>query len=365
PTHPGEAAQNRWLAGNGPFTKKCHRFFEQELGFPKVLLTSSCTDALEMASLLLNIGPEDEVILPSFTFVSTANAFALRGASLVFADCHALVPNISAESIRQSITPKTKAIVLVHYAGIACEMDEIMEMAESHGIFVIEDAALAMDSFYKGKRLGTFGHLATFSFHETKNIIAGEGGMLVINDEQFLARAEILWEKGTNRAAFYRGETDKYRWMDLGSSFLPSDMIGAFLYAQLESLEYIQALRKEKWRLYAEQLKGLAEEGLIQLPSFPVGSTNNASMFYLLVNSPEERNFLLDNLRKQHINAVFHYLPLHQSPFFKEKYNGPALPHTMRFSETLIRLPFFAELTPEQQIMVTSTLKSLLQGVSS
>ena len=293
-----EAVLSGKISGDGIFTKKCHQFFEDRFGFKKCLLTTSCTDALEMAAILINTQPGDEVIVPSYTFVSTANAFALRGAKIVFADSSPDNPNIDIDILESLITPKTKAIVPVHYAGIACDMDKITALAGKYGLYVIEDAAQAIDSYYTGsdnikRALGSIGHMAAFSFHETKNIMSGEGGMLVINDNRFIERAEIIREKGTNRSKFFRGEIDKYGWVDIGSSFLPSDIIAAFLYAQLENLDDIQNKRKAIWDVYFDVFKTLDSEGTIRVPSIPSYATNNAHMFYLVCKSIEERTELM------------------------------------------------------------------------
>src|SRR5688500_8388786 len=293
-----QAVSTGKISGDGVFTHKCHRFFVDKYGFRKCLLTTSCTDALEMSALLMNIQPGDEVIMPSYTFVSTANAFVLRGAKIVFADSNKVNPNIDAHEIEKLIRPKTKAIVVVHYAGIACDMDVIMDIAQRHNLFVIEDAAQAIYAFYTGKPLGSIGHMSTFSFHETKNIQCGEGGMLVINDENFVERAEIIREKGTNRSAFFRGEVDKYGWVDIGSSFLPSEIIAAFLWAQLENLDQIQERRKAIWNTYYENLEPLQDAGKLQLPNIPSYATNNAHMLYVLCNDLDERTKLIDHLKK-------------------------------------------------------------------
>ena len=343
-----EAVRSMKISGDGIFTKKCHGFFEEKYGFLKCLLTTSCTDALEMAAILIDIQAGDEVIMPSYTFVSTANAFVLRGAKIVFADSLPDHPNIDVSKIEALITPKTKAIVPVHYGGVACDMDVIMELATRYNLFVIEDAAQAVDSFYKGLPLGGIGHLAAFSFHETKNIISGEGGMLVINDAQFAERAEIIREKGTNRSQFYRGEVDKYGWMDIGSSFLPSDIIAAFLFAQLENLDKIQAKRIASWNSYYELLKPLADQNLFKLLHFDKDKTNNGHLFALIMPNLEERSKLLDFMRTKGILAVFHYLSLHKSPFYQEKHDGRTLENCDNFSDTLIRLPFYYELTQEE-----------------
>ena len=343
-----QAVYSGHISGNGIFTRKCHSFFETQYGFKKALLTTSCTDALEMAALLINIQPGDEVITPSYTFVSTPLAFARQGAKIVFADSEANTPNIDAEKLEALITEKTRAIVPVHYAGIACDMDKIMKLAEKHDLFVIEDAAHSIESFYKGIPLGTIGHLSAFSFHETKNINAGEGGLLGINDDQFIKRAEIIWEKGTNRSEFFRGEVNKYGWVDVGSSFLPSDIIAAYLFAQLENLDKIQERRIEIWDQYCNGLKDLDEKGFLKLPVIPRFATNNAHMFYLVCNTPEEKDKLLHHLRSQGIAAVFHYLSLHKSPYYKKHYKGQELPNTDRYTDCLIRLPLFYELTDAQ-----------------
>jgi dTDP-4-amino-4,6-dideoxygalactose transaminase len=303
-----QAVHSGKLSGNGIFTKKCQAFFEERYGFKKSLLTTSCTDALEMCAILLDIKEGDEVIMPSYTFVSTSNAFVLRGAKIIFADSYENNPNIDAAGIESLITPKTKAIVVVHYAGIACDMDYVMEIANKHKLFVVEDAAQAIESNYKGRPLGSIGHLAAFSFHETKNIIAGEGGLLAINDEQFSKRAEIIWEKGTNRAAFFRGEVNKYGWVDMGSSFLPAETIAAFLYAQLESLESIQDRRRSIWNQYYDALQPLESKGVLKLPQIPTYATNNAHMFYLVCKDIEQRSALIKHLKEAKILAVFHYL---------------------------------------------------------
>lgn len=336
---------NHKISGNGEFTKKCQRFFEERYGFRKCLLTTSCTDALEMAAILCDIQPGDEVIVPSYTFVSSALAFVRAGAKIVFADSMERNPNIDAEKIEELITPRTKVIVPVHYAGVACDMDKIMEIASRHGLLVVEDAAQAIDSFYKGRPLGSIGHLAAFSFHETKNIISGEGGLLVINDERFVRRAEIIWEKGTNRAEFFRGEVNKYGWCDTGSSFLPSEVIAAFLLAQLEELDDIQNKRKALWNQYYSYLKPFADKGIFKLPDIPGYATNNAHMFYLVCNSIEERTALIRRLKENDIQAVFHYLSLHSSPFYQNKHGGRALPFCDRYADCLVRLPLFYELT--------------------
>lgn len=332
------------ISGDGVYTRKCHDFFETRYGFRKSLLTTSCTHALEMAAILINIQPGDEVIMPSYTFVSTANAFVLRGARIVFADSNFLNPNMDADTIEGLVTPRTKVIVPVHYAGIACDMEKIMRLADKYNLFVVEDAAQAIDSYYNGKPLGSIGHLSAFSFHETKNIISGEGGMLAINDERFIERAEIIREKGTNRSKFFRGEVDKYGWVDIGSSYLPSEIIAAFLFAQLENLQSIQEKRRRLWNRYWTNLEPLAQKGLLQLPLIPGYATNNAHMFYIVCADLEERTRVIGELKKKGMLAVFHYLSLHSSPFYSARHDGRVLDQTDRYMDCLLRLPFYYEL---------------------
>ncbi|MCA1965408.1 MAG: dTDP-4-amino-4,6-dideoxygalactose transaminase [Flavobacterium sp.] len=348
-----EAVKSGKISGNGIFTQKCQQFFESNYGFKKTLLTTSCTDALEMAAILIDIKEGDEVIMPSYTFVSTANAFVLRGAKIVFADSMPNHPNMDATKIEPLITSKTKAIVPVHYAGVACDMDTIMDLAKKYNLFVVEDAAQAIDSYFIGKdglkkALGSIGHLAAFSFHETKNIISGEGGMLAINDEQFINRAEIIWEKGTNRSSFFRGEVDKYGWVDIGSSFLPSEIVAAFLWAQLENLETIQNTRKLHWENYNLALIDWAKKHEISLPELPSYATNNAHMFYLVCKNLEQRTALINHLKQNDIWAVFHYISLHKSPFYVDKHDGRVLPETDNFTNRLLRLPLFIELDSKE-----------------
>jgi dTDP-4-amino-4,6-dideoxygalactose transaminase len=343
-----EAVNSHKLSGNGMFTKKCQQFLEEKYKFKKALLTTSCTDALEMAAMLANIKPGDEVIIPSFTFVSTALAFVREGATIVFADSYSNNPNLDAEAIEALITDKTKAIVPVHYAGVACDMDKIMQLANKYNLLVIEDAAQAIDSYYTGadgvkRALGSIGHLAAFSFHETKNIISGEGGMLAINDERFINRAEIIWEKGTNRAEFFRGEVNKYGWVDTGSSFLPSEITAAFLWAQLENMNDIQTKRKSIWDYYHDKLKNSSLP--FSLPALPHYATNNAHMFYLVFSDLEQRTTAINKLKEQGVLAVFHYLSLHSSPYYQEKYHGNTLPNSDKFTDCLLRLPLYYDLT--------------------
>lgn len=355
------AVKSGHISGNGEYTQKCHQFFESKWGIKKALLTTSCTDALEMAAILLNIQLGDEVIMPSFTFVSTANAFVLRGAKIVFCDSREDHPGMDENTIEALITEKTVAIVPVHYAGVACDMEKIMSLAKKHGLFVVEDAAQAIDSYYTfsdgtTKALGSIGHLAAFSFHETKNIISGEGGMLAINDEQFIKRAEIIWEKGTNRSAFFRGEVNKYGWVDIGSSFLPSEVIAAFLWAQLENLESIQNRRKIIWERYHSLLHNYFN--LITIPKY---ATNNFHIFYINCNSHLERSKLIKKFREFNVISVFHYLSLHSSRYYKSKHDGRELVNCDRFSDCLLRLPLFFELTEMEQNKVVEIIKNFIK----
>lgn len=348
-----EAIGQGRISGDGPFTKKCTEFLCQRYGFERALLTTSCTDALEMAGILANIQPGDEVIIPSFTFPSTANAFLLRGAHIVFADSQSDNPNLDVSQIERLITKKTKAIVPVHYSGVACDMDPLMELSKQHNLFVIEDAAHSVDSYYKEKALGSIGHFATFSFHESKNISSGEGGLLVVNENALYPRAEIIREKGTNRSAFFRGEVAKYRWVDLGSSFLPSDLIAAVLYAQLEKLDAIQQKRVKIWNRYYKGLKMLGEQGYFSLPEIPSYATNNAHLFYIVCRTLQERQELAQFLKSQGILAIFHYLSLHKSPFYQDKHGNRELPHCDRFSDCLLRLPLYCDLSLKDVNYVT------------
>ncbi len=350
------------ISGDGGFTKKCNEFFKSAYGFKKPLLTTSCTDALEAAALLLDIKPDDEVIVPSYTFVSTVNAFVLRGAKIVFADVEFATGNLDATKIEMLITSKTKAIVPVHYAGVSCNMDAIMALAAKYNLFVVEDAAQAIDSYYNGKALGSIGHLAAFSFHDTKNIISGEGGMLSVNDSRFEKRAEIIREKGTNRSAFYRGEVDKYGWVDVGSSFLPSEIIAAVLFAQLENMNAIQARRKKLWNQYNELLKPLANANIISLPHVPDYATNNAHMFYLICNTLADRTSLIAALKENGVNAVFHYLSLHKSPFYSPRHDGRELPVSDKLTDCLLRLPLFYDLKEEEVEYVCNTITAFYKA---
>lgn len=397
-----QAVKSGKISGNGMFTQKCQTFFEERYGFKKCLLTTSCTDALEMAAILCDIKSGDEVIIPSYTFVSTALAFVRQGATIVFADSMATHPNIDADKIEALITPRTKVIVPVHYAGVACDMDKIMQLADKYDLFVVEDAAQAVDSYHltpnpspegeggktpnplkgelerpslnalqlddatktpplggRGAALGSIGHLSAFSFHETKNIISGEGGMLVINDERFMHRAEIIWEKGTNRAEFFRGEVNKYGWVDTGSSFLPSEIIAAFLWAQIEHLDQIQNRRKEIWNMYYGGLKPLADKGYFSLPLLSEYATNNAHMFYLVCTNLDKRTKLIDFLKKNNVLSVFHYLSLHSSPYYTTKHDGRELPNCDKFANCLVRIPMYYELKNKEIEKIVSIVKQI------
>lgn len=349
------------LSGNGVFTKRCQSFFEEKYGFKKAIMTTSGTDALEMAAILCDVKPGDEVIVPSYTFVSSALAFVRQGAKIVFADSCEHNPNIDADKIETLITDKTKVIVPVHYAGVACDMDKIMHIANRHNLFVVEDAAQAIDSYYKGKPLGGIGHFGCFSFHETKNVTAGgEGGLLVVNDERFIRRAEIIWEKGTNRAEFFRGMVNKYGWVDTGSSFLPAEINSAFLLAQLENLDIIQQRRKEIWHRYYEGLVPLANQGLFEMPNLHEYGTNNAHMFYIVCNNLEDRTALISYLKENGVLAVFHYLSLHLSEYYKIHHANeiPELPFCDKFADCLVRLPMYYELTNEDVVKVINTVSN-------
>ena len=345
------------LSGNGEFTKRCQRFFEEKYGFKKCLLTTSGTDALEMCAMLCELHPGDEVIIPSYTFVSTALAFLREGAKVVFADSSKANPNCEAANIEPLITPRTKVIAVVHYAGVACDMDAIMALAEKYHLLVVEDAAHSIDSFYKGKPLGGIGHLGAFSFHETKNISSGEGGMIAINDVRFIRRSEIIWEKGTNRAEFYRGMVNKYGWCDIGSSFLPSEFNAAYLWAQLEQLDDIQNQRKHIWQMYDEGLRGQMDPA-VKLVEIPAYATNNAHMYYLVCPSLDYRTKLMNYLKENGIQSTFHYLPLHSSEYYKNKHDGRVLANCDHYADCLVRLPLYYELTDDEVRHVVKTLLS-------
>ena len=354
-----EALLNFCASGNGAFTKACHRYLEDALGVKKALLTTSCTDALEMAAVLLDIEPGDEVIVPSFTFVSTANAFALHGAKPVFADIRSDTLNLDETRLEALITPRTKAIVPVHYAGVACEMDRVREIADAHGVAVVEDNAHGLFGHYKDRPLGTFGKMATLSFHETKNIGCGEGGALLLNDPKLIERAEIIWEKGTNRSSFVRGEVAKYTWVDVGASYLPSDLVAAFLLGQLEQQAKIQEQRRRLWWRYFRQLREWARENGVRLPIVPADCSQAYHMFYMLMPTEEARNELIAHLGALRIHSVFHYVPLHNSPMGTQLGGSEAdCPVTERVSARLVRLPFFYDLTDDEQDRVIASVQS-------
>lgn len=351
--------ENSHLSGDGAFSKKCHEFLEETFGVKKALLTTSCTHALEMTALLLDLQPGDEVILPSFTFVSTVNAYVLRGAKPIFADVRADTLNLDETRLESLITTRTKAIVIVHYAGVACEMDEIMRIADKYNVVVIEDNAHGLFGKYKGKYLGTFGAMATQSFHETKNFNCGEGGALLINDQKFVERAEIIREKGTNRSRFFRGQVDKYTWVDIGSSYLPSDMLAAYLFAQFESADVIQTKRRQIWQNYYAALRDWAEENSVGLPTIPEECEQAFHMFYIILPSLDARQNLIAYLREKGIQSVFHYLPLHLSDKGRE-FGGKDgdCPVTEDLSDRLLRLPFFNSLTDAEQQEVIEAVTS-------
>ncbi len=350
--------ENSALSGDGIFTRSCQGWLESTLGCKKALLTHSCTAALEMAAILCDIQPGDEVIMPSFTFVSTANAFVLRGGVPVFVDIRPDTLNIDEDRIEAGITERTKAIVPVHYAGVSCAMNEILEIADRFNLLVVEDSAQALLSKYKGQYLGSVGHIGTLSFHETKNIISGEGGALLLNDERFVDRSEIIWEKGTNRKAFFRGEVDKYTWVDIGSSYLPSDMIAAFLYAQMEAADKIITARRRIFNLYCKLLEPLTDNGLISLPWIDKDNISNGHIFYIITKSLGDRSRLISYLRKKGIMAVFHYIPLHSSPAgIKYGRSSGELRYTEELCDRILRLPLFYEMNDEQVLRVTEAIK--------
>lgn len=356
-----QAIENRHLSGDGPFTRRCHAWLEQRLGCPRALLTHSCTGALEMMALLADIGPGDEVIMPSFTFVSTANAFVLRGGVPVFVDIRPDTFNIDERRLADAITPRTRAIVTVHYAGVACKMDDIIPLARRHRLLLLEDAAQAFQTFYLGQAVGTFGELAALSFHETKNVIAGEGGALLVNDPQLVERAEIIREKGTNRSRFFRGEIDKYTWVDLGSSYLPSEITAAFLWAQLEDADAITAERLRIWHALHEACQPLEHKGLLRRPVVPEHCQHNGHMYPILLADPQQRGTVLATLNRQGVNAVFHYVPLHSSPAGVRfgRVHGD-LRHTDDVSARLVRLPLWLGMTDAHVEEITGTLLRVL-----
>ncbi len=355
-----DAVKSGKISGNGMFTQKCQRYFEDKYGFGKCLMTSSCTDALEMAAILSGVGEGDEVIMPSYTFVSTALAFARQKATIVFADSRPDNPNIDETQIESLITPRTKVIVAVHYAGVCCDMEKICEIARRNNLILIEDAAQAFDSYYKERPAGSFGAMSTFSFHETNNITSGEGGMLAINDPKLYSRAEIVWEKGTNRVDFLRGKVSKYQWVDIGSSFLPSELVSAFLYAQIEKSGQIQLKRIKLWNLYYKLLKPLEDNGFIELPNIPSNASANGHTFYILCKNTKQRKKIIDYLGEKSILAIPHYLGLHKSPYFKEHYTGKPLRNCNRYEDCLLRLPLFYELKFEDVKYICNTISDIL-----
>lgn len=357
-----EALLSGQTAGDGYFTKNCQNWIEQHIGCPKALLTHSCTGALEMTAILADVQPGDEVIMPSYTFVSTANAFVLRGGVPVFVDIRPDTLNIDENLIEAAITPRTRAIVPVHYAGVACEMDTIMDIASRHNLLVIEDAAQGIMSTYKGKALGTIGNFGALSFHETKNITSGEGGAVIVNDPRYIERSEIVREKGTNRSQFFRGHVDKYTWMDIGSSFLPSEIIAACLYAQLEYAESITARRIDIWNEYHRSLAELEAKGIISRPVIPDGCSHNAHLYYILLESPEQRNGILAKCKEKGIGTVFHYIPLHNSPAGRKygRVHGK-MTYTENLSERLLRLPLWPKLTSDDQAEVLGMIFSSIR----
>lgn len=363
-----DAVRSGKISGNGKFTKLCHLLVENNYQIKKALLTTSCTDALEMSAILSNIQEDDEVIVPSYTFVSSALAFVRERAKIVFADSLPNHPNVDTSKLESLITEKTKAIVVVHYAGIACDMDVVMDLAKKYNLIVIEDAAQAIDSKYKDQYLGTIGDFGTFSFHETKNIQCGEGGLLAINNIDYKNRSEIIWEKGTNRAEFFRGEINKYGWVDTGSSFLPSEINAAFLYAQLECLETTQNKRKLLWKRYYDNLSNTKNKDSFSLPIIPDYATNNAHMFYIVLQDLKTRSELIEFLKASGIQAVFHYLALHTSEFYSGKHDGEPLNNAIHFENTLLRLPLYYDLTLSEvdyictQIEVFFTKKNQIES---
>lgn len=355
-THLSTVLEQGHISGDGPFTRKCQEFFHQSYQ-SDVLLTTSCTSALEMSALLTPIQEGDEVIIPSFTFTSSANPFILRGGKIVFADTLADYPNLDAGRIEELITPRTKVIVAMHYAGVACDMEKLTQIAEKHQLTLIEDAAHALEARFKNQLLGTFGRFGALSFHETKNITAGKGGLLLLNHPQDVERAQILWQKGTNRVAFHRKEIVKYEWIDVGSSFLSSDINAAVLFSQIENIEDIQNQRVKIWNRYFLGLKNLEEEGLLHLPRIPHYANINGHLFFLECDSAKTRELLIHYLNQRGIQAVFHYLPLHQSPYFRDKHDGRILKNTVRFSERIVRLPLYYELSEDDQDYIIESIQ--------
>lgn len=357
-----QVIRSHHIGGSGEYTRRCQTYLSNKYGFKKALLTTSCTDALEMSALLTNIQPGDEVIVPSYTFVSSVNPVIMRGAKIVFADSETNTPNIDATKLESLITKKTKAIIVVHYAGVACDMDPILALAQKYHLSIIEDAAHSTDSYYKNKALGTLGDLGTFSFHETKNITCGEGGLLVINKDKYIDRAEIIWEKGTNRASFLRGEINKYSWVDVGSSFLPSEILAAYLWSQIQNLTKIQKMRKKIWNIYYDGLADLHKNGDIRLPHLPEYATNNAHLFYFVCENLKTRNNLIQYFRTKNIAIAFHYQALHISPFYKKKYKGERLENAERYSDRLLRLPLYPTLSAQEQTRIILELHKYFKG---
>lgn len=358
-----EVIDSGYLHGDGPFTHKCHKLLEEKFVTKKALLTPSCTLALEMSYILCNFQPGDEVIMPSFAFVSAASSLMIHGAKPIFVDIREDTLNIDENKIEEAITPKTKAILIVHYAGVSCEMDKIMEIAKKHNLFVIEDAAQAVDSKYKGKFLGTIGDVGCFSFHGTKNVVCGEGGAIFINNPELIDRAEIVWEKGTNRKKFIRGEVDKYTWVDLGSSYVMADLLAAFLYYQLKNVDEITNRRKEIYDYYYQNLAGLEKEGLIKLPTIPSECKSNYHLFYIILPSNEIRNETLKKLKEVGIQATFHFVPLHDSPMGQKLgYEKGNLPTTEKISSCLLRLPFYNSINRDEQDYIIKNLKEILRS---
>lgn len=362
--HLAWAIEQKHLSGNGSFTKKCHEYFHKSY-HTDVLLTTSCTAALEMSALLAPVENEDEIIIPSFTFTSSANPFILRGGKIVFADTTENYPNLDVDQIEELITKKTKAIVCMHYAGVACDMEKLIQLAHKYRLVLIEDAAHALEARFRDQPLGTFGRFGALSFHETKNITSGKGGLLIMNHPQDMKRAHIVWEKGTNRVAFHRNETDKYEWMDVGSSYLPSDLNAAVLYSQIENVEDIQSQRVKIWYRYYYSLQILENRGDIQLPQIPDFANVNGHLFFLECDSLQTRNRLIKYLVNRGIQAVFHYLPLHQSPFFIDKHDGRILDNTIRFSERIVRLPLYYELQEDDQDYIIESIQNFYSCTST
>lgn len=356
-----ESVESGKVSGDGMFSRKCHEFMEKTFGVKKALLTTSCTHALEMAAFLIDLKPGDEVIVPSYTFVSTVNAFVLRGAVPVFIDIRPDTLNLDETLIPEKITRRTKAIFVMHYAGVGCKMDTIMDIAHAHNLVVVEDAAQGINAQYKNQYLGAIAPLGTYSFHETKNYICGEGGALLINEERFIERAEIIREKGTNRSKFFRGEVDKYTWVDIGSSYLPSDILAAYLYAQFEHLDEIQEKRKSIYRFYYENLKDLENEGKLRLPIIPPDCSTNYHLFYILLPTEEKRDNVMNRLKERSILSVFHYVPLHLSPMGRKfGYQEGDFPITENLSSRLLRLPFYNSLTRDELDFIISSLRSII-----